>query len=133
MSFRESLNLTGFPIISFENNERWVNLLLDTGSNHSIINTNTLRDLVYTNLNGKSHVFGLNGEDQEGGYIVLPLQFKKKTYEMDCLSINMEPTFRKMKEQFGVTVHGILGTDFFEKYKYVLDFNEMVAYNTVNK
>lgn len=129
MSFMESLKLTGFPIISFENNKRFINLLLDTGSNNSIINTNTLKDLIYENLEGNSQVFGLNGEDQKGGYVSLPLGYKGKTYYMECLSINMEPTFTKMKQQFGVTIHGILGTDFFERYKYVLDFNEMIAYS----
>ena len=34
-----------------------------------------------------------------------------------------------MKKEYGVTIHGLLGTGFFQKYKYVLDFNEMVAYS----
>ena len=129
MSFMESLKLTGFPIISFENNDKFINLLLDTGSNNSIINTNTLEDLIYTELPGNTAIYGLNGEDQPGGYIELPLKYKDKTYYMNCLSVDMERTFKKMKQHFGVTVHGILGTDFFDKYKYVLDFNEMVAYS----
>ena len=129
ISFIDSIRLTGFPIISLGNNGLYVNMILDTGSNRTIINTNTLKDLEYECLEADSQVFGLNGQTQNGGYVRLPLYYNNQKYSIDCCSMDMEQTFSKMKQQFGVTIHGIIGTDFFEKYKYVLDFNKMVAYS----
>jgi hypothetical protein len=42
---------------------------------------------------------------------------------------DMADAFNEVKSNSGVTIHGILGSDFFQKYKYVINFNELVAYN----
>ena len=41
---------------------------------------------------------------------------------------DMSGPFGIIKKQRGFTVNGILGSNFFNKYKYMLDFNEMIAY-----
>ena len=33
-----------------------------------------------------------------------------------------------VKEETGVTIHGILGNTFFEKYGFVIDFKDFIAY-----
>ena len=43
--------------------------------------------------------------------------------------VNLDTAFKDVKDQSGVQLHGILGNDFFTKYKYVLDFVELIAYN----
>lgn len=128
MSFMESLHLTGLPIISFVNNDTIINLVLDTGSNTSIINTDVLKDLNYKVSNVKNTVVGIAGESEESTYVLVPLEYKGKIYEMACLSTDMSSPIKAIKEEYGVTIHGILGTGFFMKYKYILDFNQMVAY-----
>jgi hypothetical protein len=45
------------------------------------------------------------------------------------MSADISQTLIALKEEYGVTVHGLLGTGFFTKYKYILDFNEMIAYS----
>ena len=77
MSFIESINLTGLPIITFHNNGHPVNMVLDTGSNVCIINKNVLTDLKYEI--GEEHVgvIGLNGEAEAGDTVILPLTYKE--------------------------------------------------------
>ena len=134
ISFFETIRLTGMPIISFENNKKWINMLLDTGSTNSIIDTNKLPELEYENIEGgKSNVFGLDGKSRSGGCVILPFQYKHDVYSIECMSMDMSSTFNRMKQEHGIVIHGILGTDFLEKYKYVLDFNEMVAYFNIHK
>jgi len=129
MSFIESINLTGLPIITFHNNGHPVNMVLDTGSNVCIINKDMLTDLKYEV--GEQHVgvIGLNGEAEAGDTVVLPLTYKDWEFDFECWATDLSETVSTMKKEYGVTIHGLLGTGFFQKYKYVLDFNEMVAYS----
>ena len=41
----------------------------------------------------------------------------------------MSEAFKKIKDGNGATIHGLIGNSFMQKYKYVLDFDEMVAYS----
>jgi hypothetical protein len=41
----------------------------------------------------------------------------------------MKEAFGHMKQDTGVTLHGIIGSKFFNKFKYVLDFDELIAYS----
>ena len=129
MSFIESINLTGLPIITFHNNGHPVNMVLDTGSNVCIINKDILTDLKYEV--GEQHVgvIGLNGEAEAGDTVVLLLTYKDWEFDFECWATDLSETVSTMKKEYGVTIHGLLGTGFFQKYKYVLDFNEMVAYS----
>lgn len=129
ISFMESIKLTGMPIISFTSNGKTLNFLLDTGSTYSIINSSELdSSLIARKLDAESTVYGLDGVAKDGGMVEILLSYKDRVFSVQFMSIDMLDTFAKMKSHFGVTLHGILGVDFFDKYKYVLDFNSMVAY-----
>ena len=41
----------------------------------------------------------------------------------------MSDAFGHIKKDTGVTVHGIIGSLFFNEFKYVLDFDELIAYS----
>lgn len=129
MSFIESINLTGLPIITFHNNDHPINMVLDTGSNVCIINGNMLPELKYEV--GKEHtgVIGLNGEAEAGKTVYLPLTYKDLEFDFECWATDLTEMVSTMKKEYGVTIHGLLGTGFFQKYKYIIDFNEMVAYS----
>ena len=129
MSFIESINLTGLPIITFHNNGHPVNMVLDTGSNVCIINKNVLTDFKYEV--GEEHVgvIGLNGEAEAGDTVILPLTYKDWEFDFECWATDLSEMVSSMKKEYGVTIHGLLGTGFFQKYKYILDFNSMVAYS----
>ena len=129
MSFLESINLTGLPIVSFVNNDKVVNLVLDTGSNTNIIDCEALKSLEHKISDVKNSVIGIAGQTNESKYILIPLEYKHKVYDVVCMSADISQTLSAIKEEYGVTVHGLLGTGFFTKYKYILDFNSMVAYS----
>ena len=42
---------------------------------------------------------------------------------------DMTAAFGSIKKETGVTIHGILGAKFFNEFKYVLDFKELIAYS----
>lgn len=129
MSFREGLNLTGFPVVTFINNDRVFNFLLDTGSNVSLIDEGVLKHLKHEEDSSEVELFGLDGIERTGKCVVSYLTYEDVSYKAQFFVTNLAPTFYRIKQEHGVTLHGILGSDFFKAYKYVLDFNKLIAYS----
>ena len=129
MSFLESFQLTRLPILCFENNGKTVNMILDSGSTDCIIDKNCLSQFEYEPSDLKGDVVGVQSISEVGNYVFVPLKYKNRVFDIECLAIDMSKTLKEIKDTYGVTIHGVVGTDFFSKYKYILDFNEMVAYS----
>lgn len=129
MSFIESINLTGLPIVTFSNNGQPINMILDTGSNACVINEKILSSINHEI--GEKHIGVLSLENFSGEVdtVYVPLKYKDMTFDLECLAVDIEDTVKSLKQEYGVNIHGLLGTGFFIEYKYILDFNEMVAYS----
>lgn len=128
MSFRESMNLTELPIVTFYNGSTKLNFLLDTGANLCVINSRIIDSLNYKKLDEKGSIFGMEGNSVDIDYISMDFTYNSKSYSSSFQVVDMQEAFDRIKQESGVTVHGILGSKFFEEYKYVLDFKELIAY-----
>ena len=128
MSFRESMDLTELPVVTFYNGTNKLNFLLDTGSNMCVINSKILESLNYTRLNEKGAVHGMEGNIVDTEYVSMNFTYNDIPYTSVFQVMDMQNAFDIVKQESGVTIHGILGNKFFEEYKYVLDFKELIAY-----
>ena len=126
MEFKTSMDLTGLPIITFYQGKNKYNFLLDTGSNVSYINSKS--DVEVQKNNTKDVFMGADGVDKPCEWAFV--KFYREAVEYDCKVIvaDLDAAFTELKNCWGVTVNGILGNDFFTKYKYCLDFKEQVVY-----
>lgn len=131
MSFRETMDLCDLPIVTFINNGNKFNFLLDTGANKSVINTEILQSMSYKETNNSGNIYGLDGKRYETSYVNVLLNYRGKEYEEEFQVLDMSAPFGNLKNDFGINVHGILSSSFFEKYRYILDYNELVAYSVV--
>ncbi len=131
MSFRETMDLTGLPIVTFKQGENKFNFVLDTGAYSSIIDSRVLDKLQYTKLEGKSIGYGVDGVEHHMDIVGIVLTYKDKNYSDAFRVLDMTASFDALKRDYGVTVHGLLSSAFFERYKYVLNYNELVAYSMV--
>lgn len=129
MSFKNSIDLAELPVVTFYQGSRKVNLLLDTGSNNCVIDKSFLKQLEHTPLDCKTNISGLEGNPQEANVCSLSLSYKDRSYEYPYVIQDMSAVFGSIKKETGVTIHGILGSMFFNKFKYVLDFKELIAYS----
>ena len=129
MSFRETMDLVGLPIVTFRNNNKRFNFLLDTGASTSIINKSILSELVYKDTKMGGTVFGMEGNQVEAPLVYIELNYKDKQYNDTFQCVDMTAAFDNVKQEYGVTIHGILSSHFFEKYKYILDFKDLIAYS----
>lgn len=132
ISFRESMDLVELPIVTFMNNGRKLNFLLDTGASYSSINEAALEGLSYVDTGETGFGIGIEGTVKEDrGYIRMDVGYRSQSYEDDFQVVDLSQAFGMIKQEYGINLHGILGNTFFQKYKYVLNFDELVAYSMV--
>lgn len=128
ISFKESMDLTELPVITFINNNVKLNFLLDTGSNNSFINKSILNMLDYKELNGASNIIGFDGNKIKNNICKMKIEYKDYIFDTTFNIADLDASFNVIKQEDGVQLHGILGSLFFQKYKYVLDFQSLIAY-----
>lgn len=127
MEFKTAMDLTGLPIITFYQGKTKYNFLLDTGSNISYVNSKSDIQVVKT---GKQDVFmGASGEDIPCEWATIKLYKDDTEYDCAVTVADLDAAFTELKNCYGVSLSGILGNDFFIKYRYCLDFKELVAYS----
>lgn len=129
MSFREALALAELPVVTFYQGDKKLNLLLDTGANISIIDKEVASTINTKETSRVSNITGIGGSVKGVAIVDIILQYKNNTFEDGFQVTDMSSTFSAIKNATGVTIHGIIGNKFMQKYKYILDFDKMIAYS----
>ena len=129
MSFRESMDLTDLPIVTFYNNNIRINFLLDTGATESVIDKTVCKGLNYSKINKTCTILGMEVNKIDTSYVKLDFEYRNRTYNDEFQVLDMSTAFSQVKADTGVTLSGILGSKFFKKYKYILNFDELIAYS----
>lgn len=130
ISFKEALDLTELPVVTFIGKGRKLNFLIDTGANNSILN-----ESVANKMKLKCEEFDGVETNTAGGNINLNrvtnlvIKFDDKREYDECFLIsNMDDAFNSIKTETGVMIHGILGSNFFAKHKYIIDYDSLALY-----
>lgn len=129
MSFKTAMDLCSLPVVTFYQGEKRFNFLLDTGSTSCIIDSNILKDIKHDKSDMVSSLCGLEGNEVVVEACSITLYFNDRPYTYDYLMQDMSKAFGCIKQETGVTIHGIIGSSFFNEFKYVLDFAELIAYS----
>lgn len=128
ISFKESMDLAELPVVTLYQGDKKFNFLLDTGSNYSHISKEAVKDIKGTMIDATAKVSGI-GEGLTSAVCRTTLNYKNIDYDIDLsVTDHLTDAFAAIKSETGVQVHGLIGNQFFQKYKYVLDFEELVAY-----
>ena len=128
ISFKEGLDLTELPIVTFYHKDIKLHFLLDTGSNISYIDSSILDKLDAKDSNEVSNTIGVEGNEIRTHHYIIEVNYKNQFFEEKFGAVDLSATFSAIEEESGIRLHGILGSKFFEKYKYILDFKELTAY-----
>lgn len=128
ISFKEAIDLVELPIITFYNKDTKLNFLLDTGSDLSYINKSILPSLEYIEINESRNIISVGGNSQSLGCCNMTVTYKSQKFIDRFYISDLDEAFGAIKAETGVQIHGILGSKFFVKYKYVLDFKDLIAY-----
>lgn len=129
MSFREAMDLVELPVVTFYNKDTKLNFLLDTGSDLSYINKSILPSLKYKEVNESRNIISVGGNSQTLGCCDMTVTYRNQKFIDRFYISDLDEAFGTIKTETGVQIHGILGSKFFAKYKYILDFESLVAYS----
>ena len=128
IDFSAGFDLTDLPIVTFTQGNEKLNFLLDTGSNKSLINASIVNKLNHIPLKSDSTMFGVDGNYTKVEMTVISIFYKGEEYANDFMISDLDKPFSNIKRESGVTIHGILGNNFFVRNKSILNFEEMKAY-----
>ena len=133
ISFKETLDLVNVPVITFmhmgaNNTPKKLNFVIDTGAVMSMLNAEIADECELHDYNMKGENYGLDGKPNSNDLKGIQLVYRDKQFK-EVVMVNDFPIFRKIKEATGVPIHGMLGSAFLEKYKYVIDFDKYVMYS----
>ena len=129
MSFREAMDLVELPVVTFYNKDAKLNFLLDTGSDLSYINKSILPSLKYKEVNESRNIISVGGNSQTLGCCDMTVTYRNQKFIDRFYISDLDDAFGTIKAETGVQIHGILGSKFFAKYKYILDFESLIAYS----
>ena len=129
MSFRESIGLADLPIVTFYQEDKKLNFLLDTGANLSIIDKRVVSAIKTEVSETISNTMGIGARIENITNVDITFTYKNKNFIDTFQVIDMSEPFTALKDSSGVTIHGIIGNRFMQRYKYILNFDEMVAYS----
>ena len=128
--FKESVDLINLPVVTFTNNNTKLHFLLDTGSDESYINSNILDKLeiiqkyaVYRDITTG------NGNKESSLAVSMNISYMNKSFHNIFIVSDFEEAFNQAVGNSGIVIHGILGSKFFARYKYILDFVKLAAYS----
>ena len=130
ISIKESLDLVQIPIITFQVGETKLNFVLDSGSSHSHISKVASKLITGTPIDTDYTYTTSSGQGESSKSIESVLEYKNREFRENLyINESIEDSFNNIKEECGIQLHGILGSDFLKKHKYILDFAELVAYH----
>lgn len=135
ISIAEQLESLKLPMVYFICGEKELAFILDTGSDGSHINRSVVKEL---NLDlfsiepaeGKVSVVSTgNGlKEASNEWCRIKLSLEGYDFRVECSVENLDPVFNFIKENDGVQLHGILGTNFLRANNWTIDFANKVAY-----
>lgn len=129
-SFKNAFKLTGLPILIFEQNGTDLIFILDTGSSVCVLDENSiskLKDFKY--LDREDNLVDVNGGKVKRRYGLFKFKCDNIDFENEFLISDLTNIRESVKEDSGVSIDGIVGSDFFSKYQYVIDFDKYIAFS----
>ena len=132
ISFKESLDLVELPVITFMNNNKKLNLLIDSGSDISYLCSKVISELNLMSEEEKvklNIITGIKSVDSICNKVKLNLSFKDNNFEEEFIILpELDQQFDNIKKENGVKIDGVLGNSFLSKYKYIIDYKDLSVY-----
>ena len=129
-SFKNAFKLTGLPILIFEQDGTDLIFILDTGSSVCVLDESSiskLKDFKY--LDREDNLVDVNGGKVKRRYGLFKFKCDNIDFENEFLISDLTNIKESVKEDSGVSIDGIVGSDFFSKYQYIIDFDKYIAFS----
>lgn len=130
--FKEAYSRTDLPLISLKINGNYEWFLIDSGAS-----INLLKQSYFDTIENKPELIQndngvFTGSTQiKSEYCSFDLSYKTTKFKNEIFNIAQLNVFDINREKYGLNIVGIVGSPFFNKYNWVVDFDNMVIW--INK
>ena len=132
VSFSPGFTSPNLPLAVFQQGDKDLVFLLDSGSDNNVINEGALDYVEHEMHNmpeGDPHTLsGVNGTI-EVKHCSIKFSSEDESYKADFLVADMNEAFGAIRRCHCITIHGILGSKFLRSHNIVLDFQNLSAYS----
>lgn len=130
-SFRQGFTSPNVPLVTVQQGDKELIFLLDSGSEHNVIDKSALKGIEHTVLKDDSMPNTLSGVGgvMEVGACTITFKCSDKEYTENFLVNDLSEALKMLKNTTGVIMHGIIGSQFMMKNKIVLDYQNLMAYS----
>ena len=99
-----------------------LNMIVDTGCGISLISRSVLKSIPYEKSPRHINLSALTTDSVESGAVVIPVTVDDKVVKGDFGIID-EDDIANFQKFYGITIHGLLGSEFFQETDCVIDYN----------
>lgn len=132
VSFEDTMEKAGIPIVSFHQNDKHFDFIIDTGATYSVINSNSLKDLIYIKLDEDGAIYGIEG-DLKKTYLIGAALYIDECEFTEVFQIANVPGIEAINNLYNINVIGILGSTFLTKYRFIIDYEKLYIYGKEDK
>lgn len=128
VSFKKHFKKIKVPLIKMKVGEELHYFLVDSGATDNVISKSffdTIDHKCFNDLHYAKPIVSANGTTKECPYMETTLSFKRDYFEdIPFLITDIKDAVDFIKEKSNITIVGILGSTFFDKYRWAIDFDE---------
>lgn len=127
---------TSIPFIKVKHNNISFNLVIDTGCTTSCIDKEVLDLLVHnvTNQATDGIIYADGSSDDKVQIVEIPITVGNQEYVEQFNAVNFRAMSQQVKDTFGITIRGLLGSEFLYKHSLILDFDKhLIRYTNGNQ
>ena len=135
ISIAETMESLRLPLVIFNCGEKELAFVFDTGSDGSHINRSVVEELNLETFTvepgeGKLSVVSTgNGlREATNKMCVIRLSLEDYNFRVECSVEELDQVFNFIKENDGIQLHGILGTNFLRANNWTIDFANNIVY-----
>lgn len=133
VSFKPGFTSPKLPIAVFNQKEKELVFILDSGSDKNVINADALKlfdhKLKATEGNEQEHQLSGVGGPQKAMVCTIPFSCNEENFEEEFLAVDLNHTLDGIRKEHCIQIHGILGSIFLQEHNIVLDYKNLVAYS----
>ena len=132
-SFSKGFTSPNIPIATFYQGDKELNFIIDTGSDDNVINRDALEDIKHDMIDHNGTLAGVGGVYQVEA-CTITFQHDGEDFAAKFLvSDHLKEAFDNIRKAHAIQLHGMLGSKFLMQNNIVLDFNNLMAYNSKEK
>lgn len=119
---------TSIPFITVKHNNIEFKLLVDTGASISLIDNNVLDLILHTKTGDTTGgiIYANNDTEDDIPIVEIPISIGETNFKEKFNAVDLQNMTQQIKECYGITIRGLLGSEFMSKHQFIIDFKEKV-------